>query len=117
MTATAQFLRAAGFTVRESEGGMEAVHLLEGGMARVDVLVTDVGLPGHLNGRQIAETAHQRRPDLPIVFITFYADALIKSGLGANMSVLAKPVAPNALAAHLRTALAARTMPDQAGAV
>ncbi len=42
--------------------------------ARVDLLVTDVGLPGGMNGRQMADAARVIRPDLKVLFITGYAE-------------------------------------------
>jgi CheY-like chemotaxis protein len=58
----------------------------------IDLMISDVGLPG-LNGRDLAERARAHRPDLPILFITGYAEnALVRSGfLGDNMSMITKP--------------------------
>ncbi|WDJ91386.1 PAS domain-containing protein [Xanthomonas campestris] len=59
---------------------------------RIDLLVTDVGLPG-LNGRQLAEIARQSRRDLPVIFMTGYAETARDRGefLGEGMSMIAKP--------------------------
>ncbi|QJD67435.1 PAS domain-containing protein [Xanthomonas campestris pv. badrii] len=59
---------------------------------RIDLLVTDVGLPG-LNGRQLAEIARQSRGDLPVIFMTGYAETARDRGefLGEGMSMIAKP--------------------------
>ncbi|WP_372390727.1 PAS domain-containing protein [Xanthomonas sp. NCPPB 3582] len=59
---------------------------------RIDLLVTDVGLPG-LNGRQLAEIARQSRGDLPVIFMTGYAETARDRGefLGQGMSMIAKP--------------------------
>ena len=46
---------------------------------RIDLLVTDVGLPGGLNGRQMADAARIRRPDLKVLFITGYAENAVLS--------------------------------------
>jgi PAS domain S-box-containing protein len=69
------------------------------GADRIDLLISDVGLPG-MNGRQLAEIARQRRPELPILFMTGYAEnAAIRAGfLGTNMAMIAKPFALDALA-------------------
>jgi CheY-like chemotaxis protein len=60
---------------------------------RIDMLVTDVGLPGGMNGRQLADAARQLRPNLPVLFITGYAEtAVAGSGhLGQGMAVITKP--------------------------
>jgi signal transduction histidine kinase len=66
---------------------------------RIDLMISDVGLPG-MSGRELAETARAYRPDLPILFITGYAEnAAIRSGfLGVNMSMVAKPFSVDELA-------------------
>jgi signal transduction histidine kinase len=74
---------------------------------RIDLMISDVGLPG-MNGRELAETARAHRPDLPILFITGYAEnAAIRSGfLGANMSMVTKPFAFGDLAAKVSEMIA-----------
>ena len=61
-----------GYTAFEAEDAKSALPLLESAM-RVDLLVTDVGLPG-MNGRQLAEIARQQRPQLKVLFMTGYAE-------------------------------------------
>jgi signal transduction histidine kinase len=80
---------------------LAAVSYLASG-ERIDLMISDVGLPG-MNGRELAETARAHRPDLPILFITGYAEnAAIRSGfLGANMSMVTKPFSMDELAAKL----------------
>jgi signal transduction histidine kinase len=69
---------------------------------RIDLLISDVGLPG-MNGRQLAEVARKHRPKLPILFITGYAEnAAIRAGfLGSNMAMIMKPFAIDRLAAKI----------------
>jgi signal transduction histidine kinase/CheY-like chemotaxis protein len=69
---------------------------------RIDLLISDVGLPG-MNGRQLAELARKHRPHLPILFITGYAEnAAIRAGfLGSNMAMIMKPFAIDSLAAKI----------------
>ena len=69
---------------------------------RIDLLISDVGLPG-MNGRQLAEVARKHRPKLPILFITGYAEnAAIRAGfLGSNMAMIMKPFAIDSLAAKI----------------
>jgi signal transduction histidine kinase len=80
---------------------LAAVPYLASG-ERIDLMISDVGLPG-MNGRELAETARAHRPDLPILFITGYAEnAAIRSGfLGANMSMVTKPFSLDELAARV----------------
>ena len=72
--------------------------------ARIDLLVTDVGLPGGMNGRQMADAAHAVRPDLKVLFITGYAEnaALGNGQLAPGMAVLTKPFPVETMAARIR---------------
>jgi len=73
---------------------------------RIDMLVTDVGLPGGMNGRQLADAGREGRPDLKVLFITGYAESAILDGhLDAGMQVLTKPFAVDTLTARIREAL------------
>jgi len=84
-------------TVEVPEAGA-AIRILASGRP-VDLMISDVGLPG-MNGRQLAEIAREHRPDLPILFITGYAEnAAIRAGfLGTNMSMVTKPFTLETLA-------------------
>ena len=100
----AEQLRELGYRVVEAEDGMAALSVLRSGV-RVDALVTDVGLPGGFNGRQIADAARERWPDLPVLFITGYAGTLFEGQLARGMGVIVKPFALDALAARVRAML------------
>jgi CheY-like chemotaxis protein len=65
-------------------------------------MISDVGLPG-MNGRELAETARAHRPDMPILFITGYAEnAAIRAGfLSSNMAMVTKPFSLDELAAKV----------------
>jgi CheY-like chemotaxis protein len=97
-----EVLRELGYRALEAADGTSALKILEGD-ARVDLLVTDVGLPG-LNGRQLADAARQARPDLRILFMTGYAaNAAISGGfLEPGMEMITKPFAIDALAQRIR---------------
>jgi DNA-binding response OmpR family regulator len=71
---------------------------------RVDLLITDVGLPGGFNGRQVADAARLKRPDLKVLFITGYAEnAVVGNGhLEPGMQVITKPFQMTALALRVR---------------
>jgi CheY-like chemotaxis protein len=80
---------------------LEAVPYLASD-ARIDLMISDVGLPG-MNGRELAETARAHRPDMPILFITGYAEnAAIRAGfLSSNMAMVTKPFSLDELAAKV----------------
>jgi CheY-like chemotaxis protein len=96
-------LQDAGYHVLEAADGPSGLKLLQSG-ARIDLLITDVGLPGGFNGRQVADAARVGRPKLKVLFITGYAEnAVIGNGhLDPGMQVIAKPFAMSTLAARVR---------------
>lgn len=75
------------FKVLEADGSETAIPLLADTSSTIDLLMTDVGLPG-MNGRELAEKARELRPLLPILFASGYAENL---ELGHNMQVIGKP--------------------------
>ncbi|WCT74175.1 ATP-binding protein [Sphingomonas naphthae] len=89
------------YDVIEAGDAAEAIPLLQSGRP-IGLMVSDVGLPG-MNGRQLAEIAREHRPDLPILFVTGYAEnAAIRAGfLGTNMGMITKPFALDALASKI----------------
>jgi signal transduction histidine kinase/CheY-like chemotaxis protein len=99
----AEVAEEMGYTVLEAFDGPSAMRLLQGDAA-IDLLITDVGLPGGMNGRQVADAALSLKPDLNILFITGYAEnAVIGNGqLAPNMALLTKPFAMDALAQRIR---------------
>jgi CheY-like chemotaxis protein len=74
---------------------------------RIDLLVTDVGLPGGLNGRQLADAARVSRPDLKVLFITGYAEhSILGDGqLAPGMAVLTKPFSIETISLRMRAML------------
>jgi DNA-binding response OmpR family regulator len=70
---------------------------------RIDLLVSDVGLPGGMNGRQLADAARELRAGLKILFITGYSEGVVDSSgrLETGMQVLTKPFSLNALATRV----------------
>jgi DNA-binding response OmpR family regulator len=77
---------------------------------RPDLLVTDVGLPGGMNGRQVAEAARERLPGLPVLFITGYAG----DPLPAGIEVIGKPFDLDALTQRIAAILSMRQQGDGA---
>jgi CheY-like chemotaxis protein len=87
-----EVLQERGYRILEAEDGNSGLELLRSNR-RIDLLVTDVGLPGGLNGRQLADAAILLRPDLKILFITGYAEnAVLGEGqLKPGMHIMIKP--------------------------
>ena len=85
-------LEENGYRAIEAPDGPSGLRILQSD-ARIDLLITDVGLPGGMNGRQVADAARKLRPGLKVLFITGYAEnALIGHGhLEPGMQVLTKP--------------------------
>ena len=103
-----EVLSELGYQALEAVDGPSGLALLERA-PRVDLLITDIGLPG-MNGRQMVDAARVRRPDLKVLFMTGYAEnAAAPSGfLDPGMSMLTKPFAMEALASRIRTILSQR---------
>lgn len=90
-----------GYKSVEAAEPFSAIRMLESG-ARFDLMISDVGLPS-MNGRQLADIARQHLPDLPILFITGYAQTAATHAefLGPNMQMIAKPFQIELLAAKI----------------
>ena len=103
-----------GYTALEAENGPDGLKILASN-ERIDLLVTDVGLPGGMNGRQMADAARVKRPDLKVLFITGYAEnAVVRNGhLEAGMAVLTKPFAMDAIANRIRSLVEGEDTPVQ----
>jgi PAS domain S-box-containing protein len=99
----AEVLAESGYAVIEAPDGPAGLKVLESN-ARIDLLITDVGLPGGMNGRQVADAARVSRPNLKVLFITGYAEnAVIGRGrLEDGMFVLTKPFHMEILADRIR---------------
>ncbi len=91
------------YAVLEASDGASAMKILESGR-RIDLMITDVGLPGGMNGRQVADAARALRKDLKVLFITGYAEnATVGNGhLESGMEILTKPFALPTLANKVR---------------
>jgi len=92
-----------GYTVLEAESGRAGLNIVAS-KVHIDLLLTDVGLPGGMNGRQLADAARQRRPGLKVLFITGYAESMIVANgrLEPGMEVMIKPFALNTLATRVQ---------------
>ena len=95
-------LSELGYAFVEAGDADSAVPILDSGQ-RIDLLISDVGLPG-MNGRQLAEIGRQYRPDLKVLFITGYAEhAAVRGGfLDPGMQMITKPFTFDLLTAKVR---------------
>ena len=102
-------LSGLGYHVIEAENGPAALELLERS-PDVALLFTDVVMPGGMNGRQLADAARRRRPDLKVLFTTGYTEnAIVHHGrLDPGIELLGKPFSRAALAAKVRVVLDTR---------
>ena len=100
-------LEELGYVALEACDGQSALKILNT-KRPIDLLITDVGLPGGMNGRQLADAAGALRPALKVLFITGYAEnAVIGDGhLRRGMHVLTKPFSMDVLASRIGALLA-----------
>ena len=99
-------LTEMGYRVLQAENAVEALAIVGSG-ARIDLLFTDVVLPGGMNGRQLAEEAVKRLPDLKVLFTTGYTrNAIVHNGqLDVGIQLIGKPFTFNDLAEKVRAVL------------
>ncbi len=99
----ADVLSELGYMAIEAGDGATGLNVLQSD-SRIDLLITDVGLPGGFNGRQLADAARTTRPDLKVLFITGYAEnAVVGHGhLAPGMRVMTKPFDMAALASLIK---------------
>ena len=103
-TVIAEVLGELGYAAIEVSDGASGLKVLQSDV-RIDLLITDVGLPGGLNGRQMADAARLSRPKLPVLFITGYTEsvAIGRGTLEPDMHLLGKPFAMEALAGRIKS--------------
>ncbi len=102
-----EVLRELGYRVLEAADGASALGILKNTQAEVDLLFTDVVLPGGMSGAELAKAAIEFRPDLKTLFTTGYArNAIVHHGrLDAGVQLLTKPFSYADLAARIRDIL------------
>ncbi|WP_416423768.1 ATP-binding protein [Pseudomonas sp. App30] len=105
-TLVAEQLEEMGYEVLQAADGVAGLALLQM-TGEVDLLITDVGLPGGLNGRQVADAAARIRPGLKVLFITGYAEQAVmtRAQLEPGMHLLVKPFTLQALSERVRAVL------------
>ncbi len=102
--ATATALTQAGFTVIEAPDAPSALELLDTNGSAIDLLLTDYAMPG-MTGLELLETARARRPALPALMVTGYAEMPAASAAVEGLVVIQKPYQPNELVSRLHAAL------------
>lgn len=95
-----------GYRVIEAENGPDAIRILKETID-IDLLFTDIILPGGMNGRSLADTAQALRPDLKVLFTSGYTEnAIVQEGrLDPKVELLSKPYRRSQLAEKLRKVL------------
>jgi PAS domain S-box-containing protein len=106
-------LASLGYTPLEAPNPTEALNIIDSGAA-VDLLFTDVIMPGPVNGRQLADNAVKRRPSLKVLYTSGYTEnAIVHHGrLDSGVLLLAKPYRKSELARMVRIALDSSTCPE-----
>ncbi len=109
-----EIIRELGYTVLDAPEGRSALAKLDA-HPEIKLLFTDVGLPGGINGRHLAEEARRRRPDLKVLFTTGYArNAIVHDGrLDPGVQLITKPFTYQALAEKLRDVLDSSAAPGR----
>jgi CheY-like chemotaxis protein len=104
-TYTVEMVSGLGYQVISAADGRGALRLLDA-HPELRLLFTDVGLPGGMNGRQLADEAIRRRPGIKVLFTTGYArNAIVHHGrLDPGVEVIFKPFTYSDLATKLRKA-------------
>ena len=92
-------LKTLGFAVLKAQTSEEALNLIEG-ETPVDVLFTDIRLPGSLDGWDLAERFRARNPSGPVIYTTGYSGVPLRRV--SQSTFLAKPYRPSAIASEIR---------------
>ncbi|MGE3148452.1 MAG: ATP-binding protein [Pseudorhodoplanes sp.] len=111
-----EVLRELGYEVLLAESAQKALPIVEERATTIDLLLTDVVLPG-MNGRELADAALKARPALPVLFMTGYSrDAIVHHGrLDPGVALIQKPLSRDALALKIRQVLDGQnSLPDSA---
>jgi CheY-like chemotaxis protein len=99
-------LERAGYTVKATAGGDEALAMLSRESSPVDVLLTDVVMPG-MDGRELSERVRKVRPEIKVIYTSGYTDdAVMRHGIQASeVTFLQKPYVPRELLRKVRVAV------------
>jgi PAS domain S-box-containing protein len=102
-----EVLQDLGYAAIEAADGASGLKVLQSEV-RIDLLITDVGLPGGINGRQMADIARQSRPALKVLFVTGYAEtaAVSSDQLEPGMHIMTKPFSLEMLGSRIKAIIA-----------
>src|SRR6185369_8776465 len=110
-TLARQILEGSGYRVLEASDPEAAIRLIDANHngTKIDLLLTDVVMPG-MSGNEMSKRLLQRRPELPVLFMSGYTDdAIVQHGvLEAGINFIQKPFSPDALALKVREVLDAQ---------
>ena len=100
-------LKGLGYKVLQAETGVKALEVWQNNKKKVDLLLTDLVMPDHLNGRELAETLRADRPGLKVIFTSGYSAEVVGKDfvLQRGLNYLQKPYEPRKLAAVVRDCL------------
>ncbi len=99
-----EVLMDEGYDVLESENGSDALALVAGDPA-ISLLLTDIQMPGGMDGHAVARRARELRPDLPVIFMTGAPDTADGQVAGTRNMYLAKPYSPSDMCAAVKRML------------
>jgi DNA-binding response OmpR family regulator len=102
----AETLSDEGFAVLEAGSADEAIPLLQN-QPDIALMITDLTLPGSMDGVALGQWTRQRRTDLPIIYVTGRPDSIPRAGLTARDAVVAKPYLPSEIAAAAKLMISA----------
>jgi CheY-like chemotaxis protein len=103
----ARVLRGIGYEVMVAATGSEALAIAQAAGTRFDLLLTDVVLPGTMQGNDLAKTLQETRPELPVLYMSGYPrDSIVRAGrLEEGVNLIEKPFTQAVLAAGIREVL------------
>lgn len=98
-------LSEVGYRVLPASNTAEALHYLTDSTCRIDLMFSDIRVPGSLNGLALAQEAQHRRPGLPVILTTGFASELLENPAHHAFDILLKPYTPDTLITTIRRAL------------
>jgi CheY-like chemotaxis protein len=108
-----KILKRVGYTIITAQDGPEALNLWPKIRSQVDLLFTDMMMPGGITGRELAERLVRDRPELPVIYSTGYSVDLAnpEMALVEGVNLLVKPYDATALIRAIRNALDKKPAP------
>jgi CheY-like chemotaxis protein len=101
---TRGFLEGSGYQIWEAANGLEALNVWKTNASQIDLLLTDVIMPGGLNGRELADRLSGERPDLKVILMSGYNSDLAEK-IQPHSHILPKPFSLESLTETVRNCL------------